>query len=109
MKTSTSSAVVIASLCLASTASGADQSTNQQADHAISQAQAARTVNFKHLPAPVQATLAREGDRVEDVRQQTGNGSTVYEATISKHGKNYQLKLVKDGTILEREPAGDRQ
>lgn len=109
MKSSTCIEVVIASLCLACTAFGADQSSSQPMNQPMETAQPATTVDIKQLPAPVQTTLAREGDHIDKVQQQVRNGSTVYQATVSKRGKSYSLDIAKDITVLKRQSAEDRQ
>ncbi|MBV9892142.1 MAG: hypothetical protein JO090_14805 [Rhizobacter sp.] len=94
MKTHLPVAAGVASFCLAFAAFGADM------------AQPSPTLDVKQLPAPVQATLEREGFRVTKVQEQTDNGTRFYDATVSKGGKNYSVYIANDGTVLNREPFG---
>jgi hypothetical protein len=91
MKISIVSAVAAASLSFAAAAFSADQS------------QPAPTLDVKQLPAPVQSTLDREGARVAKVQEETENGAKLYEATVSKDGKNYSLHIDSNGQIMKRE------
>ena len=45
-------------------------------------------MDIKQTPAPVQATLHNEGGRVSKIQRETEGGTTFYEATVSKNGKN---------------------
>ena len=90
MKTSLCSALAVASLCFASTAFSADQPVGQ-----------ATTLDVKQLPAAVQATLDREGGRVEQVREKMENGSKSYEVTVSKNGKNSLFTIDNNGSIVK--------
>ena len=101
MKTSVCSALAVASLCFASTAFSADQPVGQ----AMDQAQPAPTLDVKQLPAPVQATLDREGGRVTKAQEAMESGSKSYDVTVSKDGKNYSLQVDSNGTIVKREAA----
>ena len=94
MKIRRPAAAGVASFCLACAAFAADM------------AQPAPTLDVKQLPAPVQATLEREGFRVTKVQEQTDSGTRYYEATVSKGGKNYSVYIANDGTVLNREPFG---
>ena len=102
MKTSVCSALAVASLCFASTAFSADQPMGQAMDEAQ---QTGPTLDVKQLPAPVQATLDREGGRVTKAQEAKENGSKSYDVTVSKDGKNYSLQVDSNGTIVKREAA----
>jgi hypothetical protein len=71
----------------------------------------APTVDVTQLPAPVQATLKQEGGRIDRVEQKTESGQTFYNATLSKAGKNYSVRVGSDGKVMEREdmPAQTQQ
>jgi hypothetical protein len=99
MKSTLRLLVASTGLCLASAAFAADQG------------QPAPTVDVTQLPAPVQTTLKQEGARIDRVEQQTDSGQTVYNATLSKAGKNYSVRVGSDGKVMKREEsaAGSQQ
>jgi hypothetical protein len=99
MKSTLRSLLAASGLCLASVAFAADQG------------QPAPTVDVTQLPAPVQTTLKQEGARVDKVEQQTDSGQTFYNATLSKAGKNYSLRVGSDGKVVKRDEsaAGSQQ
>ena len=97
MKSTFRSIVAATGVCLASAVFAADQE------------QPAPTVDVTQLPAPVQTTLQREGARISKVEQETESGKTFYDATLSKAGKNYSLRLGSDGQIIKREEMADQQ
>src|SRR5689334_21719565 len=102
MNTRFRSVLAIASLCFASSAFSADQPMVQP----MVPAQPAPTLDVKQLPAPVQATLDREGGRVTKAQEGMENGSKTYDVTVSKDGKDYSLQLDGNGTIVKREAIG---
>src|SRR5436190_15800613 len=91
MKSTLRSLLAASGLCLASVAFAADQG------------QPAPTVDVTQLPAPVQTTLKQEGARIDRVEQQTDSGQTFYNATLSKAGKNYSVRVGSDGKIMKRD------
>jgi hypothetical protein len=97
MKSTFRSTVAATGLCLASAVFAADQG------------QPAPTVDVTQLPAPVQTVLQREGARISKVEQETESGKTLYNATLSKDGKNYSLRVGSDGQIMNREDMADQQ
>jgi hypothetical protein len=116
MRTTISFPIAVASLCLSTAAFAADQSTEWSTNQPTVKTREQPTgqpetaiVEVKQLPAPAQATLAREADHVETVQEYTHNGSTVYQATVAKRGKNYRLEIAKDGTLVNRQPVGTTQ
>ena len=56
------------------------------------------------VPAAVQKTIAEEskGAKVETVDKETDDGKTVYEADAQINGKNYEIKVLEDGTLLSK-------
>ena len=66
-------------------------------------------LDVKQAPAPVQATLQKEGGHVTKIERETESGKTFYEATVSKDGKNYLLHLSDNGKILKREAMKDEK
>jgi uncharacterized membrane protein YkoI len=59
------------------------------------------------VPAAVRETIRAEsgGAPVGKIVQETENGKTVYEATIAKNGKAYDVEIDESGKVLEREEA----
>jgi hypothetical protein len=91
MKSAVPSLIAATGLCIASVVFAADQG------------QPAATVDVTQLPAPVQTTLKQEGARIDKVEQRTESGQTVYNATLSKGGKNYSLRVGSDGKVVNRD------
>jgi uncharacterized membrane protein YkoI len=59
------------------------------------------------VPAAVRESIRAEsgGAPVGKIVQETENGKTVYEATITKNGKTYDVEMDAAGKVLEREDA----
>jgi len=98
MKPTVRSLVAATGVCLASVVFAADQAP-------------APTVDVTQLPASVQTTLKQEGGRIDRVEQQTESGQTFYNATVSKAGKNYSVRVGSDGKVMKRDemPAQTQQ
>lgn len=97
MKSPIRSLVAASGLCFASFVFAADQG------------QPGPTVDVTQLPAPVQTTLKQEGARIDRVEQQTDSGQTFYNATLSKAGKNYSVRVGSDGKVIKRDEMADQQ
>jgi hypothetical protein len=56
------------------------------------------------VPAAVQATLQREagGAAITTVDKESKDGKTVYEADAPINGKNYEIVVAEDGTLLKK-------
>jgi uncharacterized membrane protein YkoI len=61
-------------------------------------------VPFEQTPAAVQATLQKESDgaAIKDVDKETDDGKTIYEADAMIGGKNYEIKVAEDGTLVKK-------
>ncbi len=61
-------------------------------------------VKFADLPAPVQATLNKESNNatIATVDKETEDGKTTYEADVKLDGKNYEVKIAEDGTLVSK-------
>jgi hypothetical protein len=61
-------------------------------------------VKFADLPAPVQATLNKESNNatIATVDKETEDGKTTYEADVTLNGKNYEVKIAEDGTLVSK-------
>jgi len=61
-------------------------------------------VKLDQVPAAVQATLKEEakGATIDQVDKESDNGKTVYEADVAIKGKNYEIKVLEDGTLLSK-------
>lgn len=62
-------------------------------------------IKFADAPAAVQKTLQREafGATIAEVDQETEGGKTIYEADVKIDGRNYEIKVAADGTLLSKE------
>ena len=58
---------------------------------------------MKDLPPAVQKTVKAKsaGGKIEELELETEDGKTFYEIEFEKDGKEYKLKVAKDGTVLE--------
>ena len=66
-----------------------------------------KPVTMDQLPAPVRATLDKEakGGTVGQVNQETEKGKMVYEAEITKDGKQRYVSISPEGKVVKRESA----
>lgn len=62
-------------------------------------------LKLEDLPAPVQETARREADgrKIADIDQESWEGKTVYEVEFSQRGRNSQVHIAEDGTLLRDE------
>ncbi|MGB9625538.1 MAG: PepSY domain-containing protein [Phycisphaerae bacterium] len=65
-------------------------------------------VTLDQVPAAVKATILKEaaGGKVGDVEREVKGGKTVYEADVEKDGKEFELKVAEDGTLIARKAEG---
>ena len=61
-----------------------------------------RRVAFNELPSAVQNTIRTEAGLapIEEIRQGTVNGRTVYQTAFTKNGKHTDLRVAEDGSIV---------
>ncbi len=66
-------------------------------------------VSLDDVPAAVKETILKEaGDaEIEEVVKETEDGQTVYEAEFEVDGKEIEIEVAEDGTLLEREVEDD--
>lgn len=59
-------------------------------------------VEFKSVPQPVQKTLTKEADgaKIDKVDKEEDDGKVIYEADVMMNGKNYEIKVAQDGTLI---------
>jgi len=62
-------------------------------------------LSMKDLPPAVQATVNAEtqGGKIKELAHETEDGKTFYEVEFEKDGKEHEVKIAEDGTVLERE------
>lgn len=62
-------------------------------------------VTMDELPGAVRATVEQEtgGAKIEELVQETEDGKMFYEVEFEKDGKEHEVKIAEDGSILERE------
>jgi hypothetical protein len=65
-------------------------------------------VALDQVPAAVKATILKEaeGGKVGDVEREVKDGKTVYEADVEKDGKEFELKVAEDGTLIAKKAEG---
>jgi uncharacterized membrane protein YkoI len=72
-------------------------------------------VPFTQVPPAVQTTLKEEarGATITEVDKEDDDGKTVYEADVDIKGRNYEIKVAPDGTLiskkLDEEKEGDEK
>lgn len=59
-------------------------------------------VDFATLPQVVQATFNKESDnqKIDKVEKEMEDGKVVYEAEVKLNGKDYEIEVAEDGTLL---------
>ena len=73
------------------------------------QAQEGQKVTREQLPEAVKATLDKEakGGKVEDIEKQTLDGKVIYEADVILGGKEWEIRIAADGTLVGKKLEGD--
>ena len=66
-------------------------------------------VTMNDLPAAVRSTLDREsaGGKVTEVERELKNGRTVYSADVTINGKEWDVAIAEDGTLLSKKLEDD--
>ncbi len=62
-------------------------------------------VNLDQVPPAVRATILKEaqGVKITEIERETEDGKTIYEAEFLKDGRETEIKVAPDGTVLARE------
>jgi len=62
-------------------------------------------VTLDQVPQAVKATILAEakGGTIKEIERETKNGKTVYEAEVVLDGKEVEIKVASDGTLLAKE------
>ena len=62
-------------------------------------------VTLDQVPAAVKATILKEsaGAKITEIERETKDGKTVYEAEYLQDGREIEIKVAPDGTLLGRE------
>jgi len=68
-----------------------------------------KEVTIDQVPDAVRETILREaaGNTIEEIEEETENGVVTYEAEWHEDGKEIEIKVAADGTLLEREVEDD--
>ena len=63
------------------------------------------TMRLEEVPAPVRKTIEQHaaGRKVADIDRETWDGKTVYEVEFAQTGRNEQIHVGEDGTLLKHE------
>ena len=66
-------------------------------------------VTLDQVPAAVKATILKEtaGAKITEIERETKDGKTVYEAEYLQNGREIEIKVAPDGTLLGREVEQD--
>ena len=61
-------------------------------------------IKLSDCPAAVQTTFKREvhGAGIDAVEKETEEGKTVYEVEIKIEGKDYEIEVAEDGTLISK-------
>jgi hypothetical protein len=61
-------------------------------------------IAFAQVPEAAQKTLTDEskGNNIDSVDKELKHGMTVYEADTVIYGKNYEIKVAQDGTLVSK-------
>jgi len=62
-------------------------------------------VTLDQVPEAVKKTILKEaaGAKIKEIEKETKDGKTIYEAEFIKDGKEVEVKVAPDGTVLKRE------
>src|SRR5688500_12281745 len=63
-------------------------------------------LTLNDLPEPVQKTIKAQGKEVADIDKEMWGGKTAYEVEFKSEGKNPQIYIAEDGTLIKHEPVG---
>lgn len=68
-------------------------------------------VSIDQVPAAVKATILKEakGGTLQEIERETKGGKTVYEAEVIIQGKEIEIKIAPDGTVIGREVEDEGQ
>lgn len=68
-----------------------------------------KEVSIKEIPAAVKATILAEaeGGTIEEIELETEDGKTVYEADVIIDGKEVEIQVAPDGTLLSTKAEDD--
>jgi len=63
------------------------------------------TMQLEDMPAPVRKTIEQHaaGRKVADIDRETWDGKTVYEVEFAQTGRNEQIHVAENGTLLKQE------
>ena len=66
-------------------------------------------VTLDEVPAAVKATILAQaqGGTIEEIERETEDGQVVYEAEVEINGKEYEIEVAADGTLLDIEEDDD--
>jgi len=66
-------------------------------------------VKLADCPKAVQDTInkAAEGGTIGDISKETEDGKTTYEADVTIGGKEYEVKVAEDGTLISKKVDDD--
>lgn len=82
-----------------------DHEITVAADGKLLKAQDEREIKLDEAPAAVKATILKEADanKVDEVNEVTQDKKVTYEAEFKANGKEVEVKVAADGTLLKRE------
>ena len=68
-----------------------------------------QTIELSECPKAVQKTFKQEanGSEILEITKEEEGGETVYEAEVEIDGKEYEIEVAEDGTLLEKEVEDD--
>jgi hypothetical protein len=89
-----------AAIALGLTTLGCNHTKHSEEDDEAGETQ----VKFTDLPPAVQATINRESGNasIDTVDKEPHDGHPVFEADAKLDGKNYEIKVAEDGTLLSK-------
>jgi hypothetical protein len=68
-------------------------------------------VKLEDCPKPVQDTLTKEaqGSQITVIDKEEENGKVTYETDVVINGKNYEIKVAPDGTLIGKKLDDERE
>lgn len=80
----------------------------ERADRASEDLKRTASMKLADVPEPVRKTIQMQakGREIADIDRETWKGQTVYEVEFAQTGRNAQIHVAEDGTIVKDERAG---
>jgi len=66
-----------------------------------------KQVSIDQVPAAVKATILAQGSTINEIEEEVVNGQTIYEAEVIVEGREVDIRMTANGTLLGTETEDD--